>query len=371
MMRNKAISVEPVMSTASYRYVCPFVKTGAAIFLILLLFLLSGCNDRDIQEVRDTDFALGTTCSVTLFGEKERQYLKPALEVAMDVEEKMSVRLEDSEISHINARAGDGFAEVSDGTFALVRRAVDFAEMSNGVFDPTVGPLVALWDIGSGDERVPEDEAVDKALTLVDFRDVLFDEEEMRIGLKRPGMSLDLGAIAKGYAADRMVEYLKGQGVPYGIINLGGNVFAFGKKYGDTAWRIGIQTPDKERGRYLGILEIQNSAVVTSGKYERYFISDGRRYHHILDTESGYPVENGLSSVSIVSTDATAADALSTLVFGLGLEKGLRLCEELEYAEAIIVTEENMVYTSSGLRDTFRLIDDRYTRAEPGHVLSE
>ena len=349
----------------------PVSPAGLAILGVLLTVLVSGCGQGQPEEVTANDFALGTTCSVKLFGTGNRKYLQPALDIAKEVEEKMSVRLEGSEISRVNSQAGKDPVQVSDETFALVQGAYEYSVMGNGVFDLTIGPLVSLWDIGSGSEEVPDDQAVSDALQLVNYRDLILDPEKKRIGLRREGMRIDLGAIAKGYAVDRMVEYLEEQGVGYGIINLGGNVYAFGEKNGSLPWKIGIQSPDDERGRYIGVLETRNRAVVTSGKYERYFTEGGRRYHHILDTENGYPVENGIASVSIVSADATAADALSTLVFGLGLEEGLRLSEEVEDVEAIIITEEDVVYTTSGLRDSFQLTDSRYDRGEALHFIQE
>lgn len=338
---------------------------------ILLTLTTTGCGQGQPEEVTASDFALGTTCSIKLFGTGNRKYLQPALDIAKEIEAKMSVRLEGSEISRVNQQAGEEPVQVSDETFALVRRAYEYSAMGDGVFDLTIGPLVSLWDIGSGNEKVPEAREIGDARQLVDYHDLILDHSEKRIGLRREGMRIDLGAIAKGYAADRMVEYLKEQGVEYGIINLGGNVYAFGEKNGSGPWKIGIQSPDDERGRYIGVLETRDRAVVTSGKYERYFTEEGRRYHHILDTDTGYPVENGIASVSIVSADATAADALSTLVFGLGLEEGLRLSEELEDVEAIIITEEKVVYTTSGLRDSFRLTDSGYDRGEAGHLIPE
>ncbi len=342
-----------------------------AVLGLLFMILITGCGQRQLEEVTANDFALGTTCSIKLFGTGNREYLQPALDIAKEIEEKMSVHLEASEISRVNSRAGKEPVQVSDETFALVQRAYEYSEMGEGVFDLTIGPLVSLWDIGSGSEEVPDDQAVSDALQLVNYSDLVLDPEEKKIGFRRDGMRIDLGAIAKGYAADRMVAYLKGQGVKYGIINLGGNVYAFGEKNGSSPWKIGIQSPDDERGRYIGVLEARDRAVVTSGKYERYFTENGRRYHHILNTENGYPVENGISSVSVVSADAAAADALSTLVFGLGLEEGLRLSEELEDVEAIIITGEAVVYTTSGLRDSFRLTDSRFDRGDARHIIPE
>lgn len=342
-----------------------------AALLFLSVILLSSCADGAKQAVSATDFALGTTCSVKLFGEEHEELLQPALDQAKRVEELMSVNLEESEISRINAAAGSQAVQVSDETFALLLRAAEYSALGNGVFDLTVGPLVQLWDIGSGDERVPQPERIEEALEKIDYTALELKPAEQQAYLSEEGMRIDLGAIAKGFAADEIVKYLQERNVQRGIVNLGGNVYAFGEKEGDQPWKIGIQSPEDDRGTYLGILEIRDRAVVTSGKYERFFIQDGKRYHHILSTENGYPIENGVASVSVVSQDATAADALSTLLFGLGLEAGLSMSEKLEGIEAIFVTERNTVYTTTGLRDSFTLSDSDFKRGESRVILQE
>jgi len=330
--------------------------------LLLGFLLLSGCSEEAPQPVSETDFALGTTCSVKLFGKEYEDLLQPSLEIAKQIEEKMSVNIKDSKISMVNSAAGRNEVSVDEETFDLLERAREFAVLGKGAFDPTVGPLVKLWDIGSGEERVPAEEAVEEALTRVDFRKLILRVENRGVYLEERGMALDLGAIAKGYAADKMVEYLRDEEAPSGIVNLGGNVYAFGKKPAGGPWKIGIQSPYDDRGSYIGIAEIDEGAVVTSGKYERFFVENNIQYHHILSTEDGFPVENGLASVTILSRDATAADALSTLVFALGLEEGLKLTESLEGVEGIFVTEEKTVFTTEGLRDSFSLTDEDFKR---------
>ena len=355
-------------------------RSASLFFVVLvlavgLLISLSGCEQQPPESISETGFALGTTCSVKLYGKEYKQHLGPALGIATEIEDKMSAHTEDSEIAQINRNAGNGATPVSEETFALIDRAKEFSKISDGIFDLSVGPLVELWDIGSGEESVPSQESLSEALSKVNHRAVQLmpvDETggaQPKVLLEEKGMRLDLGAIAKGYAADQIVEYLKAQDVEYGIVNLGGNVYAFGEKHNTSKWKIGIQSPDGERGRYIGVIELIDKAVVTSGKYERYFIEDGTRYHHILSTEDGYPIENDLASVSIVSADATEADALSTLVFGLGLEQGLRFTEQRDGVEAILVTEDNTVFTTSGLRSSFELTEKDFKRGESRQLL--
>ncbi len=359
------------------------VITWSSVSLLFLFFisLLIGCGNGEPQSISDTGFALGTTCSIKLYGVEHNKQLKPALAIASEIEDKMSTHTDDSEVAKINAHAGSNPVPVSLETYQLIKRAKHFSALSNGVFDLTVGPLVELWDIGSGEEEIPSKVETAEVLKKVNYKNVVLnlnDEDAKNetstgpeVYLKKQGMRIDLGAIAKGYAADKIVDYLKEQGVEYGIVNLGGNVYAFGKKYNRTAWKIGIQSPEDERGSYIGIAELVNKSVVTSGKYERYFVENGVRYHHILSTEDGFPIENGLASVSIISSDATEADALSTLVFGLGLEKGLRFTEQRDGVEAILITEDNVVFTTTGLRESFELTAKDFKRGESKTVLTD
>src|SRR6056297_4144944 len=355
---------------------------GGLLLSAFLILALSSCQESSPERISETDFTLGTTCSVQLYGSQYKDKLAPALAIATEIEEKMSAHTEDSEVAEVNRKAGEEPVEVSEETFKLIARAKDFSEIGDGIFDLTVGPLVDLWDIGSGEESVPPAKEITAALQKVNYKDVELipkgqssaesteKEEGPQVYLQRPGMRIDLGAIAKGYAADRIVQYLKSEGVEYGIVNLGGNVYAFGEKHNKTVWKFGIQSPEDSRGNYLGVVELVDKAVVTSGKYERYFMEDGVRYHHILDTEDGFPIEKNLASVSIISADATEADALSTLVFGLGLQKGLEFTEQREGIEAILVTEENTVFTTTGLRTSFELTDKEFKRGESRQLLS-
>lgn len=178
-------------------------------------------------------------------------------------------------------------------------------------------------------------------------------------------MVIDLGGIAKGYAGEAVEELLQKAGVHHAIVDLGGNIIAMGTKVDGSLWRIGIQDPDRARGNYIGVVSVDNKAVVTSGKYERFFIYEGKRYHHILSTKTGFPVENGIASVTIISADSTTADALSTSLFLLGIQKGISLIDSIEQTEAIIVTEDKKIYVSGGLHENFRITDPQYSMASP------
>jgi thiamine biosynthesis lipoprotein len=345
------------------------VVTGVALTAVLLL---SGCGEEEKlpQSVSDSSFALGTVCNVKLYGQENEQHIPAVFDLIEEIEEKMSVKKDDTEASRLNEKAGKGPVEVSEDTFHVVSRGKYYSALGDGAFDITIKPLVDLWGIGTDAARIPSETEIDEALEKVDYAKLKLDGERSTVELTEEGMGVDLGGIAKGYASDRAAALLQEKGVEYGIINFGGNVLAFGEKGGDTAWRIGIQSPVEERGSYVGIVEVRDEAVVTSGKYERYFERDGERYHHILSTEDGRPVRNSLTSVSIVSEKALEADALSTLIFVQGLEKGLNTAEELEGVEAILITGEKVIYTTSGLRERFSISDKQYARGESESILN-
>jgi len=202
------------------------------------------------------------------------------------------------------------------------------------------------------------------AKALVDWRQIVLDTTTRTVFLKKPGMALDLGAIAKGYAADEIEKILLNHKVKAAVIDLGGNVFVFGSKKDKSSWRIGIQNPESERGEYLGIVSGGQMTVVTSGVYERYFIENGKRYHHIMSTQTGFPVDNDLISVSIVSKSSIDADALSTVLFVLGIEKGMEFLKQFPDTYAIFIDKDHNVYLSPGAGKVFTLQDKSYRYAE-------
>jgi len=294
----------------------------------------------------------------------EREH-KQALDTAFDrvgkIEKKMSVNLESSEVSEINRNAGERPVQVSADTFFVIEEALKTAEMSSGSLDITVGPLVEAWGIGTENAQVPSEAEIRRLLSLTDYRLVALDHENRSVFLEEKGMRIDLGAVAKGYAADEAVKVLNREGVSRGIIDFGGNIRVFGSKPGEEPWRVGIQKPDSGRGTYFGIVSGRGMSVVSSGTYERYFESRGVRYHHILDPETGYPVRNGLTGTTVLSPEGLQADALSTAVFALGLKEGFRFLDSLDGAEGIFVTRDKEVVLTTNLRDRFVLTDNSYS----------
>jgi len=299
-------------------------------------------------ELSRTEFALGTVCSVTLYDKGNPAIYRDIFSRLREIENYMSVNLPDTDVARINAAAGVAPVQVHDDVFKVIQKALYFAEISGGAFDPTVGPLVSLWGIGSENPRVPSQAEIDAALSLINWRDVELDKEQRSVFLRRPGMALDLGAIAKGYAADEAAVIIRKAGLKQAIIDLGGNILVYGEKKDKSPWRVSVQDPLEDRGRSLGVITGPEATMVTSGVYERFFEADGQQYHHIFSPFNGYPADTGLLSVTIISKNSIDADALSTAVFVLGYEKGRALIEPLEGTEAVFVFNDQSVRKTEG-----------------------
>ncbi len=336
-------------------------------FLALSLALLFGTiSGRAIyaEDLTRTDFVLGTVCTIRLIDGGNANTLSEAFARLRSIEDHMSANKDGTEIAQINANAGKEPVKVSEDTFYVITKALEYARLTNGAFDPSVGPLVRLWNIGNGGEKVPPEREILAAKALVGWQQVVMDAATRKVFLKKPGMRLDLGAIAKGYAADEVAKILIAHKVKAAVVDLGGNVLVFGSKKDKSPWRVGIQNPESARGEYLGIATGAQMTVVTSGVYERYFIQDGKRYHHILSTETGWPVDNGLVSVSIISKSSIDADALSTSLFILGIEKGMALLKNFPDTYAVFIDKDKKVYLSPGASKVFTLQDKNYHLAE-------
>jgi thiamine biosynthesis lipoprotein len=308
-----------------------------------------------------SEFVLGTACSVNLYNRGTPGIYRKIFDRLREIENAMSANLEDSDLGRINAAAGLAAVAAGPDTIGALKRAVQFAELSRGAFDPTVGPLVKLWGIGSDDERIPSEEEIARALSLINWRDIIIDEDAGTVFLARPGMRIDLGAIAKGYAADEAARIIAEAGIERALIDLGGNILACGAKEDGSPWRVGIQNPAAGRGAYIGVAEVKNKTLVTSGVYERFFESGGRRYHHILSTRSGYPVDSGLLSVTVIGDNSMDADALSTSLFALGYDEGRALAESMANTEAVFVFTDLSVRGTSGAFGVFTLTDSDFT----------
>ena len=317
--------------------------------LFCLIIVLAGCIK---PEQSQSEFVLATVCNITLFDKGKPQVYRDIFRRLREIESLMSAHLEGSDVDRINKSAGLEAVEVHRDVFFVIEQALHYAELSDGAFDPTVGPLVSLWNISGEDPKVPSQEEIERVLPLVNWRDLELDRDTCSVFLKRPGMALDLGGIAKGYAADEAAAIIKKAGIPRAIIDLGGNILLVGEKKDKGPWRVGIQDPFERPGNYIGIVQTGENSVVTSGVYERYFEADGVKYHHILSPRDGYPVRNELLSATIITGISIAADAMSTATFVLGYEKGSSLVESLEGLDAIFVFTDKSTRAGSGANFT-------------------
>jgi thiamine biosynthesis lipoprotein len=264
-----------------------------------------------------------------------------------------------SEVMAVNHAAGSHPVEVSQPVYELIKRAKAVSLLDNSLFNFTIGPLVKRWKIGFNGHSVPAASDLQSLLALTNPRDVVLDDAARSVFLQHAGMEIDLGAIAKGYIADVVRDFLLAEQVPQGLINLGGNVQTLGAS-GQEGWGIGLKKPFAAEDALLGVIHVSNKSVVTSGIYERYFELDGRRYHHILDPKTGYPLDNELQSVTVISEDSIDGDIYTTLLYGMGIEKSLEYLQDLAHIEAIFVTKQQQIICSSKRQFGFTLLDNSY-----------
>ena len=258
-----------------------------------------------------------------------------------------------SELAGINRNAGIHSVKVSPETLDVIGKAVFAAEKSGGAFDPTIGPIIKLWDFLN--KKKPTEAEILQALFLVNYKDILIDRTDATVFLKRKGMMIDLGGIAKGYAADLAVESLKKEGILSGLVSIAGDIRTFGMKPDKSPWTIGIKNPRQtgEKDEIVAKIRLSDKAISTSGDYERFFISDDKRYHHLLDPKTGLPA-SGCRSVSIVTDKAVDTDAFSTAVFILGPEKGMKLVKEMGM-DAIIIDSSGTIHMTDAIKEKITL----------------
>jgi thiamine biosynthesis lipoprotein len=294
--------------------------------------------------------AMGTAIEITLIGDDEERANKAVLQAFQEIkriETLMSPWLDSSDVTRINRSAGKEWVKVSPETMEVIKKAQEISELSEGGFDITVGPLTELWRKAREKKTPPSIEDVKGKLDLVNFKNIGIDPEG-KVLLKKEGMAIDLGGIAKGYGVDRAFDVLMSLGYKNLIVNAGGDLRVGGLK-NNQPWSIGIQNP-RESQKLLARISVSDMAVATSGDYEKFFIYEGKRYHHIFNPRDGFPTE-GCQSVTILYKDGMTADALATAVFVLGPEKGYALCQKLDGVECLIVDKEGKIIFSPSLKD--------------------
>lgn len=336
--------------------------------LLMFLLMMAGCTKKTEQEevkinkepYSDQQTLIGTYVQIRIYDDGKEEVLEKAFDKVKDLGDRITVNEKGSEIDKINEQAGIQPVKVSDDVYELIKRAYEYSEDSNGGFDMAIGPITQLWHIGFSDARKPSQEEIDTALKLVDYKKVILDDEEKTVYLQEKGMSLDLGAIAKGFITDEVVKVLKENDVTTAIVDLGGNVYVLGNSPREQGadWTVGIQDPNKARNTVIGKIKESNKTLVTSGIYERYLEVDGQKYHHLFDPETGYPFDNDIAGVTVITDQSIDGDGLSTAVFSMGVKKGLEYAESLDNVEVIFVTKEDEVFISKGIEKTFELDKD-------------
>lgn len=328
--------------------------------LTVMTLVLSGCAT-EIEPVETSLFAMNTYMTFTVYGENAQDALDESVELIQTMESRWAVTDDESEIYRANHSDGRPIS-VSEETAALISFALDMAEKTESALDPTIYPVLSAWGFTTDSKQVPSQEQIDALLERVDYSKIQLDGTTLTMP---KGMQLDLGAVGKGYTADSVAEVLQTHGVQSALINLGGNIQAVGSRPDGSDWRIGIRAPWGEDN--LGVLEISDAAVVTSGGYENYFEDkDGNIYWHILDPSTGYPANSGLQAVTIIGEEGRLCDALSTALFVMGTEQAEAYWRENGGFDMLLVTDENEILLTEGIADKFTLSDGR---KEPVQVL--
>lgn len=350
--------------------------------LVCPMLLFTGCEnitDADTsttgnEPISISSIKLNTAVQITIYDSQDKALLDDCLALCDKYELIFSRTNEKSELYKLNHRKDtsdkdtntdrqttpypvSGTADtwhISEDLAALLSEGLDITRESDGAFDIAIAPLTSLWDFTAEDPKVPDDAAIQKVLPLCSSDGVTIDGQD--ITLPSDDIQFDVGAIAKGYIADRLKDFLVKKGVNSAIINLGGNVLCIGSKPDGTPFKVGIQKPFADRNETEAVMDITGKSVVSSGIYERCFKQGGKLYHHILNPQTGYPYENGLISVTIISDQSVDGDALSTTCFALGLEDGLKFAEK-KGVQAVFITEDYELHYTDGFQDEINVTD--------------
>lgn len=339
-------------------------KYVLSLLALLTLVTLSACgtkgNKINQQAYSDQQFLMGTYVKVQIFDDGKEEVLKTAFDRVKELAAEITVDDPGSEIDKVNEQSGIAPVKLSEDVYPLVKSAYEYSDEYEEGFDMTIGPITQLWHIGFDDARKPEQKEIDDALKLVNHNKVELNDKEQTIYLKEKGMKLDLGAIAKGYITDEVVKLLKANDVTTAVVDLGGNVYVLGNspKKDREDWNVGIQDPKKARNTIVGSVSTKNKSLVTSGVYERNLTVNGETFHHLFNPKTGYPFDNQIAGVSIISEKSIDGDGLSTSIFSEGLKEGLERIEGLDDVEAIFVTLDDKIFISSGLEGNFKLNEE-------------
>lgn len=313
---------------------------------------------------------MDTVIYLTAYGPKAEEAIAAAFQRIGEIEQMASSQIADSDVSKINESAGQDFVSVHAEVFKMIETSIKYAQLTDGAFDITVGPLIQLWGIGTDHEKVPTQEEIDSVLPLIGSDKISLNEETNSVKLTQEGMSIDLGGIAKGFTADEVLKIFKSYGITSALINMGSSsIYTLGQKPDGIPWSVAVQHPRKTDGQaYLGILNLSEQALSTSGDYERYFIQDGKRYHHILNPATGYPADTGVMSDTIVIDSSVPdcnmlADILTKATFVLGVDKGFQVIDSLSGVSCLAVCTNSKLYKSSNWKLTLNDLSSDFTMA--------
>lgn len=320
--------------------------------------VLTGCaGAKSASSESSQVFAMDTVMLLTVYGDQAKEGIDQATQTIQKLEKLWSATDEESEIWALNHSEGN-WVDLSPETEQVLSRSLELCALTGGTLDLTAYSAVQAWGFPTGEYRVPGAEELAQVAASIDYTQVELNEQASQARLPE-GMSLDLGAVAKGRLGEVLSQQLKELGVTSALLELGGNVQTVGAKPDGSQWRVGIQDPASQEGGYLGIVQVADQAVVTSGDYQRYFEQDGQRYCHIMDPDTASPAQSGVDSVTIIGSDGTVCDALSTALFVMGEEKGIQFWRdhpELNF-EAIFIAQDGTLAVTAGLADNFTLAD--------------
>ncbi|GFP74445.1 FAD:protein FMN transferase [Clostridium fungisolvens] len=330
------------------------IKKILAIGLSLLLIIpMVSCSKKD-EKVDKYATKMDTIMHLTAYGPNASKAIDEAFKRVDEIEKIASSSIETSDVNKINEAAGKEYVKVHPEIVKIIKTSIEYSKISNGAFDITVSPLIKLWGIGTDEERVPADSEIKDKLALVGYKNISINESDNSVKLMKAGMAIDLGGVAKGFTADEIVKVFKKYGVNSAIINLGGSsIYTLGVKPDKTLWSVAIQNPRKEKNEgNIGIVKLNQGALSTSGDYQRFFIKDGKRYHHILDPFTGYPADAGVMSDTIridsnIPDCNMLADILTKVTFVSGVDKGMKIIDSIEGISCMAVTTDFKIYKSS------------------------
>jgi thiamine biosynthesis lipoprotein len=341
------------------------LAVSSTVILTSLLFI--ACTNSNNKPYTQTKILMDTPVKLTAYGPNGSKAVEESFQRLDELEKMASNNISTSDVSKINNASGKEYVKVHPEIMKMIETSIKYSELSDGAWDITLGPIINLWGIGTDSARIPSEDEIKAKLPLVGYEKISINKEESSVLLKEQGMSIDLGGIAKGFAADEVLKIYKKYDIKNGLINLGASsMYAVGKNEGGNPWSIGIKHPRSEDNQnYLGIIKISDEALSTSGDYERYFEKDGKRYHHIINPATGYPTDNGVMSNTIVikgnSTDSSmVADLLTTTAFVLGPEKAIKLADSLSDVSLEITTVDKKIYTSSGFKDRITSLNNDF-----------